>query len=56
MLCKLCKTDNDPNDPAAFTVAGSAEEDGVEVSFICCGCGIDQYVVLQPEVFEEVDD
>ena len=51
MQCPICKA---ANDPRTFAVETSAEEDGVKVSFTCGGCGADLYVVLQPEVFEEV--
>jgi len=38
-----------------MVVEESADEQGIEVSFGCPGCHKDFYVVLQPEVFAEVD-
>lgn len=52
MKCQLCHGDNDYTQ---ITVEPSAEEDGIEVGYTCINCGTAWFVVLQPEVFEEVD-
>jgi len=38
-----------------MTIDMDAEEDGVEVSFTCRGCNVDQYAVLKPENFLPVE-
>jgi len=52
MLCPNCNAEVGPMD---MVIEESADEQGFEVSFGCPGCRKDFYVVLQPEVFEEVD-
>jgi transposase-like protein len=52
MKCPHCSVEVGPAD---MIVEESAEEDGIEVSFGCPGCHKDFFVVLQSEVFEEVD-
>jgi len=52
MKCQNCHKDIRIED---ITIEESADEQGVEVNFVCLECGKDFYVVLQPEIFEEVD-
>jgi hypothetical protein len=50
MECPSCKCNVNP---AEMSIEEAADEDGVEVSFICPVCSVDHFVVLNSEDFEE---
>lgn len=52
MECPMC---SEQIDLETIKIEQSAEEDGIEVNFICPACLIEQYAVLQPGQFEPVD-
>jgi hypothetical protein len=51
MICPSCTTEVLL---AEMSIELAADEDGIEVSFVCPGCGVDHFVVLNAEDFEEV--
>lgn len=52
MECPTCKKEVHVGQ---LTVEPDAEEDGVEVNFLCPHCGTEHFAVLRPDDFETVD-
>jgi hypothetical protein len=50
MECPICHVDNDYR-----KVTVDPNEDALEIGFTCQGCGIEQFVIVDPKDFERVD-
>ena len=50
MECPICHVDNDYEN-----VTVEPHEDGLVIAFTCEACGIEQFVIVDPNDFERVD-